>query len=279
MTALADDVSLAPLLKVASQWLVGFVLVVVMTLLFLAVNAVQLTAPGAGQRLLGRHIAVTTDIDALLPELETGIQEEVDAGADPVRVPDFPIPVDVPREEAAELEGAALRSRILEDAAARLYEEGPSAWADADPDGAREIDTISTAGAVDRGLGLISEDVHTAAIVVTGVLGFLAVVLTVALMTSVRSWARLLTVSAVVIAAALPSLAAAVGLRFVFRAAQEEADPFVYGMLDIGVEAMWVPIRNYLALTVLGMAALLVTLALMWASGRLSVGSANSPAA
>ncbi len=81
------------------------------------------------------------------------------------------------------------------------------------------------------------------------------------------------------IAAALPSLATAVAVRFGFRTAQEEADPFVSGLLDLGVEAMMVPIRNYLALTVLGFTVLLLTLVFIWASSRQPTGSVDSPAA
>jgi len=65
-----------------------------------------------------------------------------------------------------------------------------------------------------------------------------------------------------------------VAIRFGFRTAQEEADPFVTGLLDLGVEAMSVPIRNYLALTVLGFTVMLLTLAFMWASARNGTGSA-----
>jgi hypothetical protein len=44
----------------------------------------------------------------------------------------------------------------------------------------------------------------------------------------------------------------------------------VWGLLELGVEAMWVPIRNYLALTVLGFTVLLLTLVFIWAGSRLS---------
>ncbi|MEE8201092.1 MAG: hypothetical protein V3R29_07975, partial [Candidatus Acidoferrales bacterium] len=101
----------------------------------------------------------------------------------------------------------------------------------------------------------------------------------VLLMTSVRSWGRLIALSAVTIGAALPLLAAAVGVRFAFRTAEEEADPFVSGLLDLGVEAMWVPIRNSLVLTVLGFAVMGMTLVLMWASSRLAARSLDTPAA
>jgi hypothetical protein len=70
-----------------------------------------------------------------------------------------------------------------------------------------------------------------------------------------------------------------VAVRFGFRTAQEEADPFVSGLLDLGVEAMWVPIRNYLALTVLGFTALFLTLVFIWVVTRQPAGSVDGPAA
>ena len=257
-----------PLLRAVSQWFAGAVLVVVLTALFLSINAVQLTSRGAGERLLGWHVAVTTNIDAILPNLEEGLREAAQEGEETVIVPDFPIVVELERQEAQSLEGAALRERILRESAHRLYEDGTSAWAETDAEGTQDIELVSTAGAIDAGMGLISDETHTLSIIAAVVLGVLSAALTVALMASVRGLGRFVALGVVTVVAALPSLAGAVALRFVFRSAQEEADPWVYGMLELGVEAMWVPIRNYLALTLLGAATLLLTLALIWASGR-----------
>lgn len=268
------------LLRAASQWLIGAVLAVVLTLLFLAINAVQLSSEGAGQRILRGSVAVTTNIDAILPDLQSALREQAQAGEeDPIRVPDFPILVQLSREEALSLEGTALRERILDESAARLYEHGMSAWGETVPEGEQDIELVSTAGLLRRGLGLITDENHDRIVIAAAVLGFLSAMFAVSLLASVRSWGRLITLSAVTIAAALPSLAAAVAVRFGFRTAQEEADPFVSGLLDLGVEAMWVPIRNYLALTVLGFTVMLLTLVFIWASSRQGAGgSVDSPA-
>ena len=272
--------AVTPLIRAVSQWLVGAVLAVTLALLFLAINAVQLSSEGVGQRLLGRSVAISTNIDAILPDLQTALREEAQEGdADPVRVPDFPIPVELSRDEALSLEGTALREHILEEAAARLYQDGMSAWAAGDPEAEQDIELISITGALQRGLGLVTAKNHDRFVVAAAVLGFLSAVLGVALLASVRSWGRLIALSTVAIAAALPSLATAVAIRFGFRTAQEEADPFVSGLLDLGVEAMWIPIRNYLALTVLGFTALLLTLVFIWASSRQPASSVDSPTA
>ena len=269
--------SIASLLRAVSQWLIGVALAVLLTLFFVAISAVQLSSEGTGQRLLRRSIAVSTDIDAVLPDIETALQERArgETGGT-VRVPDFPIPVDLPRDDALQLEGPALRARILSEASVRLYEDGMSAWSAGDPDARQSIETISVPGALKRGLGLITAANHDRMVIATAALGVLSAMCAALLAASVRSWGRLVALSAATIVAALPLLAAAVALRFAFRTAQEEADPFVWGLLELGVEAMWVPIRNYLALTVLGFTLLILTLAFIWVGSRWSPRSAGA---
>ena len=267
----ANGSTIAPLLRAVSQWLIGIALAVVLTLFFVAISAVQLSSEGTGQRLLRRSVAVSTQIDAVLPDLQTALRERAREGSgETVRVPDFPVPADLTRDEALRLEGPALRERILSEASDRLYEDGMSAWSAADPDARQGIETISVPGALKRGLGLITAANHDRMVIATAALGVLSAMCAALLAASVRSWGRLVALSAATIVAALPLLAAAVALRFAFRTAQEEADPFVWGLLELGVEAMWVPIRNYLALTVLGFTVLLLTLVFIWAGSRWS---------
>ena len=271
----ANGSTIAPLLRAVSQWLIGVALAVLLTLFFVAISAVQLSSEGAGQRLLRRSVAVSTQIDAVLTDLQTALRERAREGSgETVRVPDFPVPVDLTREEALRLEGPALRERILSEASDRLYEDGMSDWAD--PDARQSIETISVPGALKRGLGLITAANHDRMVIAAVVLGVLSAMCAALLLASVRSWGRLVALSAATIVAALPLLAAAVAVRFAFRTAQEEADPFVWGLLELGVEAMWVPIRNYLALTVLGFTVLLLTLVFIWAGSRLSPRSAGA---
>jgi hypothetical protein len=250
-----------------------------LTLLFLAISAVQLSSQSVGERILRRSVAVSTNIDAILPDLQAALEAEAREGdADEVRLPDFPIPVEIPREEALSLQGRALRERILSEAGTTLYRDGMSAWAGADDGGDQRIETISVTGALESGLGLITAKNHDRMVIAAVVLGTLSALLAALLVASVRSWGRLVALSAATIGAALPLLAAAVGVRFAFRTAQEEADPFVFGLLELGVEAMWVPIANYLALTVLGFTVMLLAMVLIWASSRRATSPADTPA-
>ena len=69
----ANRSTIAPLLRAVSQWTIGVALAVLLTLFFVAISAVQLSSEGTGQRLLRRSIAVSTDIDAVLPDIETAL--------------------------------------------------------------------------------------------------------------------------------------------------------------------------------------------------------------
>lgn len=264
------------LLRLASQWLIGIALAVVLTALFLAIAAAQVTSGDTGQRILRRAVAATTDIDAILPGIEAGLHKAAQGTtADTVRAPDFPIPVDLTRGEALGLQGDELRARLLDEAARQLYDDGMSVWAQADPEAEQSIETISTTGAFRRGLGIITDDNHTRIVIAAFVLAFLAVALTVVLLSAVRpAYSRLLALGAAVAGAALPSLAAAVAVRFGLRTAEREADPFVEALLKLGVDTMWVPLRNYLALSTLGFAVILLAVFAIWWEARRSASQA-----
>ncbi|MBI1884938.1 MAG: hypothetical protein HYS09_01255 [Chloroflexi bacterium] len=109
---------------------------------------------------------------------------------------------------------------------------------------------------------------HSRLVIATIVLGIISAGLAALVMSAVRSFNRFVVLGAVVLVGSLPSLAGAVAARFGFRTAQEEADPFVDGLLQLAVDAMGVPIRNYIALAALGAMLLALGLGLIWARDR-----------
>ncbi|HEY5639238.1 MAG TPA: hypothetical protein VIW01_04250 [Dehalococcoidia bacterium] len=258
-------------LRTATVWVAAFVLALFLAAFFLTLTAFQLTSDDTGQRILRRAVAISTDIDAVLPGIEADLDTPAADGDSPtITVPDFPIPVELTLEEAATLRGGALRDRILEDAARRLYDDGGSAWAAADLEARRDVERISTPGAIDYGLGFIRDSTNTVLLIVAVLLGIIVVVMAGGLM-AVLPWdTRILIAGAITTVAALPSLAGAVALRFVFRTADGEDDRFVEGMLDLGVDAMWVPIRSFLVLSLFGIALILIATLLLWWTSRLS---------
>lgn len=251
------------------------VLATLVTAVFLAVlSGAQLTAEGVGKRLLSRAIVVLTDLDAALPDIERSLRASQTDGSGPVLVPDFPISVEVTPEQARTLQGEALRILLVEEGSKRAYEDGLDVLA-SDPEARRELGQISAARAIDRGLGIITAETHRWLVVLAVVSGLVALALCLLLLTSLASWAgRLAALGGVLLGSSLPLLAATVAIRFGLSSAQDTDDPFVQGMLQIGVDAMAIPLRNYLALSALGAILLLLAMAMVWAGARWGEGPA-----
>jgi hypothetical protein len=263
-------------LRVASQWLLVLFLAFTLGLFFVFVTAYQVTSGSTADRILRRGVAITTDIDTLMPQLETDLGAAAEATeGDQVRVPNFPVPVDIPKSEAGNIETAELRSRILEQSADRLYEDGMSAWAAGDPEANQDIDRFTTAGGLHRAFALVTEQWNTVFLISAILFGFLSVVLIGLLWVNLRSYLTLLAIGAAIVVASIGSLAAAVGVRFALRTAETEADAFEQALLDLGVDTVWLFIRNYLILSILGFAILAVSSLFLWLQSRESAQPAS----
>ncbi|MCH7484951.1 MAG: hypothetical protein IIA90_07390, partial [Chloroflexi bacterium] len=203
-------------LRTATVWVAAFVLALFLAAFFLTLTAFQLTSDDTGQDILRRSVAISTDIDAVMPGIEADLDAVATEGDSPtVTVPGFPIPVELTREEAATLRGAALRERILVEAAQRLYDDGGSAWAAGDLEAKRDVERVSTAGAIDYGLGFIRGSTNTVLLIITVLLAIIVIGLAGVLMVILPWDMRILIAGGVTVFAALPSLAGAVAPRFI----------------------------------------------------------------
>lgn len=260
-------------LRTASVWLAALALAGSLAAFLLTVTALQLTSEDTGQRVLRRSVAATTGIDTILPRIEADldrISQSGDTGA--VTVPGFPIPVALTAEEALTARGAELRDLILDRAAAKLYDEGGSAWAAGDPEADRDIERVSAAGAMDYGLGFVRDSTNTVFLVMAVLLAII-VIGTAGVLLVILPWdMRLLVAGGVAVLAGLPLLAGAVAMRFVFRTANDDGDPFVQALLDLGVDSMWVPIRTSFVVSTLGFLLVLIASALIWWTSRNAPG-------
>jgi hypothetical protein len=257
------------LLRAASVWLIGILLVVAGAALLLAVSAAQVTSRESGERIHQRAVAVTTELDAAMPRLVEETQRAAaDAEGDTVTVPHFPIRVVLPVDEAEEIEAAELRDEILRQSGAALYEDGTKAWASNDPDADQTIARISRAGAMDEGLGLIRERNHELLVIASVLLGVIVAGLMAILLIALPWDGRLLVLGVVMLAASLPVLAGAVAVRYAFRTAETESDPFVNGLADLGADMMWIPIVDSFTVAVLGAVLLLTGTLLLWWEAR-----------
>jgi len=259
------SVSAVPLLRGALQWLFGILFALSLIALFLVINGVQLTSSGTAQRILSRATADLTEIDAVLPTIQADLVEAAQASEEAtVTVPHFPLPVELPREEAATISTAELRSRLLSEAAEAIYEEGMSVWALADPEAEQDIDIFSPEGGVHRGLGFLSDDNHQALRIAVIVLGLISVALGGLVLVSTQGMGRLMALGAAVLGAAVPSLLGAVAVRFAFRTASEDQKDYLMArLLDLGNDVTWLALRNYTILTLVGLGVVLVSLGLM----------------
>jgi hypothetical protein len=257
--------SAVPLLRGALQWLFGILFALSLIGFFLVINAVQLTSSGTAQRILSRATADLTEIDAMLPTIQADLAEAAEASEEAtVTVPHFPMAVELPREEAATISTAELRSRLLSEAAEAIYKEGMSVWALADPEAEQDIDILSPEGGVHRGLGFLSDDNHQALVIAAIVLGLISLALGAVFFVSTQGMGRLVALGAALLGAAVPSLLGAVAVRFTFVTAGEDQEDYLMArLLDLGNDAAWLTLRNYTILTLLGLGLVLVGLALV----------------
>jgi hypothetical protein len=117
-------------------------------------------------------------------------------------------------------------------------------------------------------MGFIRDDTHAVFLVLAVLLGVVVAGMVVALVFALPRDARLVALGGVTLASSLPLLAAAVALRFAFRTADADGDPFVDGMLSIGADAMWVPVRNFFTASLLGAGLVIAGLLLLWWEAR-----------
>ena len=261
--------------RTASRWIIGIMLSLTLCGLFLAISATQLTAPGTGQRILGQGIAVLTDMDSVLTELHADLQTEASLSEGPTtHVPGFPIAIELSTAEAMAIDPETLRERILGSSAELAYEEGIGVLEG--PEGEQDIDLLSPAGAIDRGLGLVTRDNYTRIAITTGVLASLATALAMLLLISMRSYGSVIVLGAAVAAATIPPIAGIIAARFIFRAALTDADLFVQGLLELGLESMWLPLRNEVAFGILGVALMVLGIMTVWLTSHWSRNFSNS---
>ena len=229
--------------------LLGLSLVAFISMLSLA----QATSASAGNRTLARTAATITDVDAALPGIEAALRESASEDTqDPVTVPNYPIRVMIPRDEARTLSSAELRDRILTTSGDALYNDGVSVWADGDPEASQQIGRGSTAGAVQLGTGIVGDTQHDVFLVLAIVAGVATLVFAAALTTRMSALRRLVALGGVIVASAGPALLVALVVGVVLSSFG--GNRFTDDLLDIVVDAQSVAVRNFIIVSLLGLA-------------------------
>ena len=265
-------------MRVAWQWLLVLFLALTLGLFFLFATAFQVTSDGPAHRILRRGVAITTEIDALLPQIQTELATAaLTAEGDPVRVPNFPVPVGISKADAGADRAGRVAFAHPRAVGRPPLQDGMSSWTAADPEAQQSIGRASTAGGLHRAFGLVTEKWNTVFLFAAVLFGFLSLLLLVVIWMSLTSYLRLLALGGAISVASIISLAAAVAVRFALRTAETEADPFEEQLIDLGVDTVWLFIRNYLILSGLGFALLLLASFFLWLQSRSSRDTAVRP--
>jgi hypothetical protein len=236
------------------KWAVAFLLFLAMSVMFVSLMLLQITAEGASKRTLRRSVAALTEIDPLLDRNYDGMQQQAQAAkaGDTIEMPNFPIAVVFTPDEVRGASKEQVRDMLLNRSADVLYDDGASAFRDAaGPRGS--VGRFSIGGVTDHGLGFLRGRNHDILAFVTIVMAVICGGLAIALAMLCRGFGRIGSIGAVVIAAAIPLATFGIGARFYMRIVSDgDASYIEREFLEIGQGLAWIPIRDGLAFLVLG---------------------------
>jgi hypothetical protein len=223
--------------------------------LLVALNLLQLTAPGPAHRALRRTVASLTEIDSLLAVHDAALRQQAGVSPDePLSLPDYPLDVSLSPEEA-QRPATEVRDLLLDRSAERVYQEGSAAFREEGRPG--DASRLSVQGAVDTGLGFLTAGNHDALRWATLVLAVVSGVLSGALILVTQGYGRLRALGGAVAAASLLFLLLAAAVPLVLGFAGWGTDDYItVQLLDLAKGAAWLPIRNGLAFSGLGLALL-----------------------
>jgi hypothetical protein len=223
--------------------------------LLVALNLLQLTAPGPAHRALRRAVASLTEIDSLLAVHGAALLQQADASpGEPLSLPDYPLDVTVSPEEA-QRPAAEVRDLLLERSAEQVYREGSAAFREEGQSG--DAPRLSVQRAVRTGLGFLTAGNHDALRWTTVMLAAICGALSGSLLFITRNYGRLIALGGAVAAGSLLFLLLAAAVRLVLSLAGWGTDDYItVQLLDLAKEAAWLPIRNGFAFSGLGLALL-----------------------
>lgn len=236
-----------------SQWLIALLFALSLVTFVVFLSLWQITASGAGSHLLSRSVAETADLDSALPDIESALGDAVKQSAeDPLTIPNFPITVQITRDEAIGTTSEDLYARILNTSGDAIYNDGVAVWDDTDPDASQAIARGSTAGAVRLGVGFIGNTQHVIFFALAGIAGLATLVFAFALTVQMSALRRLVTLGTVAAGSAVPAFIVAllVGVLLPTLGSGAYSD----SMLDIAVDAESVAVRNFVIVSLLGLA-------------------------
>ncbi len=222
---------------------------VVLFLFVLALSARQVTAPGSAQHVLEDGIASITEVDLVLAEQLPAIRQVAATSDQPaLALPGYPLPVQLSRDEAANLSTEDLRAVVLARSAAIVYTTGLGAF---DRTGHQSLSLLSAEGILRLATGQLSASNHSRATKATLVLGVLLASLATLLMVSRDGYQRLGVLGFGLLVGAVPGTLLFLLLR-IGVGQVGGADPFISDLRAVAGALLLVVVRNFAITAVLG---------------------------
>jgi hypothetical protein len=244
----------------SARWATALLLLITLTATLVALALFQATSEGASKRSLRRAVAALSEIDVLLDRNYDALHSKASGGTsnETYRLADFPIDVELTREEVLGSSRAQLRDLLLDRSADIMYREGTAPLRNAPGTGV-DVGPFTAGGITDRWLGFLTRGHHAMLRVITLVLAGVSGLLCLALAALFRGFARLAGVGAMALVASLPLLAAGATIRlYVHFVSGSQTEYLQREFLAIGRGLAWIPIRDGLAVAALGALAVVV---------------------
>jgi hypothetical protein len=245
--------------------LLPFLLGLSVFFLLIAYSSWQITDRENGLKVLEPAVARITEVETLLPRMREQMEEQVaEEDLEVVFIPNYPILVPITADQLRLLSDEELLAYVKRESAELTYQHGLNVFA---IDGSIEGGLFSGEGAMRLTFGQITEGRHDQITIAVAVLVIMTALLVVAQIFAASGWGRLVSIGAMVAAAAIPSLILVALFRFgISTLADDQNDPLTQDLLDIWRKAVSVPFRNDMAVSVFG----LVLIALGWLGAWLS---------
>ncbi|MCA9831172.1 MAG: hypothetical protein KC495_11945 [Dehalococcoidia bacterium] len=247
-----------------------------LTFLLVATLSVwQLTSGAVARQLLAEGIAALTDSDSVLAQARPAMVDAATADPSaPVVVPGFPLDVSFTAQEARSAPARELRDLLLGRSAAIVYSDGLAAF---DRTGDASLGFFSREGLLDSFVGQLSESNHSRSSVVLLVLAALTAFVVAMVTARTRGHRQLRTIGVPLFLAGISGYALCATIIPFVLGHWWSGDPFSETIDGLISDAIGIPRRNFLVLTVLGLAFTLAGLAIEAIARRFAPSDPGSP--
>lgn len=259
----------------AGTWAAAFALIAALALTLISLQLFQFTSRSTADPALRRALNALVEGNALVDRNYADLQARAQASqaGDVLELRDYPVSVPLTRDEALSNSKPELRQLLLDRAVERMYQDGSGALRS--EDGAASPGRFTSAGLVGRSIGFLRDGVHGMLAVLTLILAVVSLLVAAVLVAHCRGFGRAVAVGACVASASLPLLLAGLASRAYATVPANTNGEYLRGeLMRIAAQLSWAPVRNGLAVFVLGTAILaLGAIAARWSDGRKRFGT------